>query len=111
MEKEKKTLKFSAHLVPLILSGEKRSTWRLFDDKDLTEGDVADFLNAENKERFATARLTRVVEKTMGEVNDDDFTDHKKFETKEAMYQSYMDYYQTEVTGNTLLKIVNFELL
>ena len=29
-----KTFKFSAHLVPLILSGEKTCTWRLWDDEE-----------------------------------------------------------------------------
>jgi len=30
-----KKLKFEPNLVPKILSGEKTSIWRLFDDKDL----------------------------------------------------------------------------
>ena len=34
-----KVLKFREYLVPLVLSGEKDSTWRLFDDKDLSVGD------------------------------------------------------------------------
>jgi hypothetical protein len=31
-----KTLKFYDNLIPLILSGEKTSTWRIFDDKNLS---------------------------------------------------------------------------
>ena len=34
-----KLVKFRDYLVPLVLSGEKDSTWRLFDDKGLSEGD------------------------------------------------------------------------
>lgn len=34
-----KTLKFAPHLVPLVLSVEKISIWRLFDEKNLTDGD------------------------------------------------------------------------
>jgi len=34
-----KTVKFRDYLVPLVLSGGKTSTWRLFDDKDLSVGD------------------------------------------------------------------------
>lgn len=30
-----KVLKFSENLVPLILSGQKTATWRMFDEKDL----------------------------------------------------------------------------
>ena len=29
-----KILKFAPKLVPLVLSGEKTSTWRMFDEKD-----------------------------------------------------------------------------
>lgn len=36
---ESKTLKFTPELSAKILSGEKTSTWRLFDDKNLQKGD------------------------------------------------------------------------
>jgi hypothetical protein len=39
-----KTLKFRDYLVPLILSGSKTATWRLFDDKDLAKGDAIQLL-------------------------------------------------------------------
>jgi hypothetical protein len=50
-----KTLKFAANLVPLILSGEKTSTWRLFDDKDLQVGDELEFINKNTNTTFASA--------------------------------------------------------
>jgi hypothetical protein len=34
-----KIVKFRDYLVPLVLSGEKTSTWRLFDDKNLSAED------------------------------------------------------------------------
>ncbi|NOY35708.1 MAG: ASCH domain-containing protein, partial [bacterium] len=48
----RKSLKFKEHLVPLVLSGEKISTWRLFDDKDLRVGDKVDLINSDTKEVF-----------------------------------------------------------
>lgn len=39
-----KTLKFAPDLVPLVLSGKKDTTWRLWDDKNLTENDIVDFI-------------------------------------------------------------------
>ena len=39
-----KTLKFTTQLVEKILSGEKTSTWRLFDDKDFKNGDNLAFI-------------------------------------------------------------------
>ena len=40
-----KILKFKNELVSLISSGEKDSTWRLFDDKNLQEGDEVILVN------------------------------------------------------------------
>ena len=45
----RKKLHFISKLIPLVLSGEKISTWRLWDDKSLSEGDVVDFLEVELK--------------------------------------------------------------
>ncbi len=39
-----KTLKFKPHLVAQILAGTKTSTWRLFDDKNITGGGFAQLL-------------------------------------------------------------------
>ena len=35
-----KTLKFRKELSELILKKEKTTTWRIFDDKDIKQGDV-----------------------------------------------------------------------
>ena len=43
-----KTLKFKKVLSELILKGEKNTTWRLFDDKDLVAGDDITFLVKES---------------------------------------------------------------
>jgi hypothetical protein len=40
-----KTLKFREELCKLIMEGKKDSTWRLFDDKDLSVGDEVDLVN------------------------------------------------------------------
>lgn len=58
-----KTLKFKPHLVPLILSGEKDSTWRLFDDKDLKEGDELQFINSKTDDVFGIAVILSTREK------------------------------------------------
>ena len=43
-----KTLKFAPELCEQIITGTKTSTWRLFDDKDLTVGDELQFINKES---------------------------------------------------------------
>lgn len=104
-------LKFSPPLVPLILSGNKISTWRLFDDKNLSVGDEVDFLEHGTGRHFATARLTRVVEKLMGELTDVDKQGHETFATDEEMYATYSGYYGTQVSVITPIKLVWFELI
>lgn len=105
-----KSLKFAPHLVPLILRGEKTTTWRLFDDKDLREGDTIRFFNSETLKGFATAKLIKVTKKKIGEVDDEDFDGHEKFTSKKEMCQTYSNYYNKPITPETSVKIIKFEL-
>lgn len=105
-----KHLKFSPQLVPLILSGQKVSTWRLFDDKELSVGDIVNFLEHGTGRHFASGRLIRVVEKLMGELTDTDKEGHEKFETDEEMYATYSRYYGKSISEATPVKLIWFEL-
>lgn len=84
-----KTLKFFSHLVNKILIGEKTSTMRLFDDKDLTVGDELIFINTETGEKFGEAEITSIKIKTLGSLTDDDCFGNGKFSSKEEMYEIY----------------------
>jgi hypothetical protein len=106
-----KTLKFAPHLVPLILDGSKTSTWRLWDDKNLAEGDIIDFLESGTNKHIATAKLIKVYEKTLGILTPEDKKGHEQFKSDEEMYQHYKEYYKREVNGDTPLKIINYVLL
>jgi len=106
-----KSLKFAPQLVPLILKGEKTITWRLFDDKNLQEGDLVHFLNSGTTKEFATAKLIKVVSKKMREVDDEDFDGHEKFTSQEQMYETYSNYYNKQITPETVVKVVKFKLL
>ena len=105
-----KTLKFEESLVSKVLSGEKYTTWRLFDDKDIRTGDKIDFVNATTKEVFTRAHVTKVVEKPMAELKDEDFEGHEKYDNSEQMYKTYTDYYHRPVGPETLVKIIWFKL-
>ncbi|MBU1111769.1 MAG: ASCH domain-containing protein [archaeon] len=89
-----KNLKFHPSLIEKILSGHKVTTWRLFDDKDLTKGDNLIFLNSDTKEEFAKARIVSVKETTFENLTDKDWEGHEKFSSDEEMYRAYQDYYQ-----------------
>ena len=73
-----KTLKFAPNLIEKILSGEKTSTWRLFDDKDLQVGDELIFINKETLKEFGTAKITSLKVKTLGSLTDADWVGHEK---------------------------------
>ncbi len=106
-----KTLKFRRELADLILAGHKNVTWRLFDDKSLAEGDVVDLLIWGTLEKFATAHLTEVREKRMGELVEPDFEGHEKFASTEEMYTTYSTYYGRPVDVDTPVKIIRFRLV
>jgi len=108
---QKKTLKFRDYLVPLILSGEKTVTWRLFDDKDLQIEDDIVFINWNTGEVFSEGKIKSVRTKTLGTLDESDYEGHEKFESDESMYASYSLYYKDKDIGpDTPLKIISFEL-
>ena len=106
-----KTLKFSKELISEILSGEKTVTWRCFDDKDLKEGDEVIFLDIENKQPFAKGLLTEVIEKTFRELTEEDRKGHEEFKGEKEMFKTYSEYYKTEITSDTSLKVIKFKIL
>ena len=106
-----KTLKFREALSRLILKGDKDTTWRLFDDKDLSKGDVVSFLVWETDKEFAKAKLVEVRETTFGELTNEDRDGHEKFLSNEEMYKTYSKYYNQQVSKNSPVKIIKFELI
>jgi len=105
-----KRLKFMSYLVPLILSGEKTSTWRLFDDKDLQINDKLEFVNAETGEVFAQAKATKVIERPMGKLKEEEIEGHEKYSNPAEMYEWFSDAYKTKVGPKTVVKIIWFKL-
>lgn len=107
---EFKKLKFKDELCSLILKGEKSTTWRIFDDKNISKGDRFIFINSDTGKEFTNAEITDVKETTFKYLNDDDFDGHEKFSSKEEMYKTYSKYYKTEVTEDTIVKIIKFKI-
>jgi hypothetical protein len=106
-----KTLKFMPHLVPKVLSGEKTSTWRLFDDKDLRESDEFLMLNKETGEEFARGKITKIKEKTLGQLEDSDFEEHERYKDQDDTLNHYKGYYGDKVTLDTVVKMIDFKLI
>lgn len=106
-----KTLKLFDHLAPLVLSGEKTSTWRMFDDKDLQVGDDVRFVKTDSGEEFAIARITAVTEKKLGEIGEADFVGHEKYENVEQMVDAFRRAYGDQVTLETSVKMIEFKVI
>lgn len=108
---ETKVIKFRDNLAKMVLVGEKDSTWRLFDDKNLQKGDIAELVNWDTGEVFGKATLIEVKEKKMGELKESDFDGHEKFANDEEMYETYRSYYGDRVGPDTIVKVIRFKLL
>jgi hypothetical protein len=105
-----KTLKFRESLSKLIITGKKDTTWRLFDEKNLSVGDVVSFLVWETKKEFAKVKIIEVKETKFGDLTDKDWNGHEKFSSDEEMYKTYSKYYNRQVDKNSPVKIIKFEL-
>lgn len=94
----------------LIAKKEKTTTWRLFDDKDLSVGDTVSFVVWESGEEFAKARIIETKETTFSELTEEDWKGHEKFESIEEMYATYSKYYNREVAPESPVKVIKFDL-
>lgn len=106
-----KTLGFVPELVPLVVSGQKYVTWRLWDDKNLLEGDKITLVDSSTRKPFATATIVSVVEKRMGNLTSQDKEGHEPFKSERQMYATYSGYYGKPVVPDTKVKIVHFKII
>lgn len=105
-----KKLKFCKKLIPLILSGEKTTTWRFFDDKDLEVNDEFILINSDNGEGFAKAKIVSVREKKFKDLSEIDTKNHEKFKNKEEMLKTYNGYYAGRINWDTKVKVIDYKL-
>ncbi len=106
-----KRLHFSPNLIDLIMTGKKTSTWRLWDDKDLTEGEVIEFANSKTRAVFAKAKLVKVVEKPFDQLSEEEKVGHEKYNDPNEVYEKFSGYYGRKVDQNTPFKVIKFELV
>lgn len=103
-----KTLKFTPELCQKITSGEKTSTWRLFDDKDLKVGDQIKFVNKQTGAEIGVSIITKVKVTTLGTLTDEDWVGHERYTSEVEMYETYKRYYGDKVGCDTEVKIIDF---
>src|SRR5688572_11255533 len=113
---EMKTLKFEHELALQILAGEKTSTWRLFDDKDLSVNDYVKLIDKaepgrpETWKAIGTARINTIIQKRLGDIEPEDYEGHERFSSKRELLKTYQKYYGSDVNYDTIVKIIRFSL-
>jgi ribonuclease HI len=109
-----KTLKFGHDFAQQILQGQKTSTWRLYDDKDLSVDDeirIIDKIDPDSPETWKVigqGKINEIVEKRLGDITQTDMDGHEPFSSKDEMLRTYKQYYGDRVTFETPVKIINF---
>jgi len=109
-----KKLKLDHDLAELVLKGEKGSTWRLFDDKDLSVNDKVELIDKVQPDKpetwrpIGTAIINRVIEKRLGDIEESDMDGKERFTSRDAMVKTYRTYYGSNVTLATPVKIIQF---
>ncbi|HSX17830.1 MAG TPA: reverse transcriptase-like protein [Candidatus Saccharimonadales bacterium] len=110
-----KTLKFEHYQAELIAQGQKKSTWRLYDDKDLSVDDeirIVDKVDPNSSDTWQVighGKVNEIIEKRLGDVTPDDMKAHEAFASKEEMLAKYKSYYGERVTFDTPVKIIYFD--
>jgi len=105
-----KSLKFSGDLIPLVICGDKNTTWRINDEKNLSSGEIISLKDHFGKE-FGKAEILDVRETTFGKLDVRDKEGHEMFSSDEDMLKIYSGYYGFQVSLETSLKVIRFRLL
>jgi hypothetical protein len=109
-----KTLKLDHQLAEHVVTGEKTSTWRLFDDKDLSVNDTVRLIDKVDPERpetwrvIGTGLINQVIQKRLGDIGPEDMDGHTKYTSKGVILTTYRKYYGEKVNETTTVKIVHF---
>ena len=109
-----KKLKLEHKLADQVLKGEKTSTWRLFDDKDLSVNDTillidkVDPKNPQSWKAIGTALIDNVEQKRLGDMAGSGEGGHEGYVSKDAMLAAFRGYYGPNVTWQTPVKVIHF---
>lgn len=110
-----KTLKFDHNFAQEIASGNKTSTWRLYDDKDLSVNDYIKIIdkvdpnNSDSWQVIGEASVYEVVEKKLVSVTPKDMSGHEVFNSLEEMLETYRGRYGNRVSLDDAVKMIYFE--
>ncbi len=108
-----KALKLDHDVALAVAANEVTSTWRLFDDKDLSVNDTVRLIDKvdpakpESWRDFGTASVTQVIEKQLSSITLEDMAT-QKYGSAEQMLEVLTGYYGGNVAMQTPVKIIHF---
>jgi ribonuclease HI len=111
-----KTLKFAHRSAEDIRKGIKTTTWRVNDTKDISVNDELELIDQVEHDNpstwlvIGTARVEQVIEKRLGDIDEDDMRGHEVFASRDEMLEMYREYAGPDVNFETPVKIVHFKL-
>jgi hypothetical protein len=105
-----KKIKFIQKECKSIIEGKITTTFRIFDEKNITEADELIFITAETKEEFARVIVTSTKITTFGQLTDNDWEGLEKIDSDEELFNKFEKYYHRKVDWNTPVKIIKFNL-
>lgn len=109
-----KQLKFDHQLAMNILKGEKTSTFRFFDDKNIRVGDVVLVIDKVEQDNPASwvvigeALISQVLEKRLADVHGDDWAGHEPYQNTAEFIETHQRYYKQDINEQTPIKIIRF---
>lgn len=112
-----KALKFDHKFAGPIRDGNKTTTWRMFDDKDIAVNDVVDLIDKVDPAKPQTwqsvgkARVDSVIEKRLGDMTAEDMQQDDEFTSAEDMLVRFRKHYGAHVDMRTPIKVIQFTVL
>lgn len=109
-----KTLKLDHELAQQVASGEKTSTWRINDEKDISVNDEVQLIDKVDPRNRSTwrpigiAAVDKVMQKRIGELTIEDMEGHAEYQSTEDLLEELRGYYGSEVTEQTAVKLIHF---
>lgn len=109
-----KQLKFSHKAAQLINSGDKRSTFRMFDDKDISVNDEIEIIDKVDPNRPSTWRpicivkVNSVIQKRLSNIDSDDLTKYDIYPTFDKLLHAMKIYYGNRFNAESTIKIISF---
>ena len=110
-----KKLKLDHRSAQLVLQGKLHTTWRLFDDKDLTVGETVELVDKVEPDHPQTwskigfATIRSIVEKPFKDIRSQDMEGIDISMSLEDAIEHYRKYYGQNVDDDTIVKILRFD--